>query len=162
MRGRALLLALLVTAWCACAPIQTYENISPELGPVLETLPGGSMVRIERSKDLPNLFGRADLWGGKVILGTTEVRYGGLTSRGEVIFRVSDLNYLSSETTMTRYGVGGTLPTLDRTREELPPSETEFTLDLSRQDYVPVGDLRVRILSATPASIRYRIERASP
>ena len=87
-----------------CSSIKTYENLSQDTGIELSTHVGGKVLKVQRTSDLPNAFGAADIYGGKVNQGYTELNYQGLASDGRLVFRVLEVDTQSTETTMSRYG----------------------------------------------------------
>jgi hypothetical protein len=57
----------LVLALSGCgSTIQTYERLDQNTGRDLSTHVGGQVLKIQRTSDLPNAFGKADVFGGKV------------------------------------------------------------------------------------------------
>jgi Tfp pilus assembly protein PilV len=169
------LVLILVLALAGCgATIQTYERLSQETGRELSTHVGGQVLRVQRTQDLPNAFGKADVFGGKVNRGYTELRYQGLTADGRLIFRVTEVETESTETTMSRYGgststlnaqrvgnsVYGTVTTYDAPRgstERLPPNTTEFALDPKKTKEFTIGGIKVQVISATETSLAYQL-----
>ena len=101
---RLAIAALVITLAGCGATIQTYERLSQDTGRELSTHVGGQVLRVQRTSDLPNAFGKADVFGGKVNRGYTELRYQGLAPDGRLIFRVTEVETESTETTMSRYG----------------------------------------------------------
>jgi hypothetical protein len=59
---------------------------------------------VSRSRDLPNAVGKADIYGGKVFEGYTELRYQGTGEDGKILLRITDVDTHSTETAMSRYG----------------------------------------------------------
>ena len=162
-----------VLAGCG-ATMQTYERLSQETGRSLTTHVGGQVLKVQRTSDLSNAFGKADIFGGKVNRGFTELRYQGLAPDGRLVFRVTEVETESSETTMSRYGgststlnaqrvgnsVYGTVTTYDAPRgttERLPPNTTQFAVDPARTKELTVGGIKVQILSADETSLTYQL-----
>ena len=170
-----------------CASIQTYETLDRDPGTVHSVSINAAVYKIERESDLPNWFGRADIFGGKVDEGLTELRYMGLNEDGLIIFRLTDTEIESNETTMSRYGASstttatttsqgeatvtgntisgsGTSSTVTTTRKRpdgttvlLPPNTVEFLFD-PETGQLPLGKVVVEILAVTPYSITYSLE----
>ncbi|MGB1458521.1 hypothetical protein [Spongiibacter marinus] len=88
----------------SCAEIQHYETVSVPLNIPQTTSLGSELYRISRTRDLPNVFGKADIYGGKVNEGYSELRFMGLTDSGSIIFQLTDIDIESNETVFTRYG----------------------------------------------------------
>lgn len=156
------------------ATIQSYERLSQDTDRTLTTHVGGQVLKVQKSSDLPNAFGKADIFGGKVNRGYTELRYQGLAPDGRLVFRVTEVETESSETTMSRYGgststlnaqrygnsVYATVTTYDAPRgstERLPPNTTEFAVDPSKAKEFEVGGVKVSVVSADETSITYRL-----
>lgn len=173
-----LALSLLIAG---CATIQTYERLVQPTDSELNTYIGGSVFRIERSSDLPNAFGKADVWGGKVDRGFVELRYQGLASDGKLIFRVTDIETRSNETTMSRYGLRqsavnaattvsppgtsastfGTVTTVapQGQTQFLGPNTTEFAVDATKTQVLTIAGVKVRIVGFDGHSLKYALSR---
>lgn len=68
----------------------------------LETNIGGVVFRVNRASPLPNLFGKADIFGRTVDRGFVELRYKGQSPDGLLLFQLTDVETTSNETTMSR------------------------------------------------------------
>jgi len=171
-----MLVALLLTLAGCGATLQTYETLQQQFDRELATHDGGQVLRIYRTADLPNAFGKADVFGGKVNKGFTEVRFQGIRADGRVVFRVTEIETQSTETTMSRYGgststlsaqrignqVSGTITTFAAphgSTELLPPNTTQFAIDLNRSREFTVSGVKVQVLDATETSLRYLLQR---
>jgi len=175
----AVLFALLALA--GCANTQTYERIVQPTDSELSTHIGGAVFRVERSSDLPNAFGKADVWGGKVDRGFIELRYQGITPDGRLVFRFTDIETRSNETTMSRYGFRqstvnatttvsptgtsantfGTVTTVapQGQTQFLGPNTTEFTFDISKTKILVMGEITVRVVEFNAQSLKYVLSR---
>lgn len=157
-----------------CSTIQTYDQLAQPTGQVLTTHVGGQILHIKRWADLPNAFGRADVFGGTVDHGRTELRYQGLDSGQRPVFRLTEIETYSNETTMSRYGattstfnatqVGAhtsgsvtTYPAAYGYTESLPPNTTQFALDPEKAMKLSIADVEVEILAADEVSVTYRL-----
>lgn len=173
---RIALFALALSLAGCGTTIQMHERLGQEVGRELSTYVGGQVLKIQRTSDLPNAFGKADVFGGKVNRGFTEVRYQGLSPDGRLVFRVTEVETESTETTMSRYGgststvnaqrignnVYGTVTSYDAPRgstEHLPPNTTQFAIDSVKTKEFTVAGTRVVILSATETSLTYQLEK---
>lgn len=87
----------------SCANIKRYEKVSVKTGETLIISVGQSVYSVQKSRDLPNVFGRADIYGGKVDLGFSDLRYMGLASDGSLVFQFTDVDKRSNENVFTRY-----------------------------------------------------------
>lgn len=167
----------LVIALAGCgATIQTHERMSQETGRELSTHVGGQVLRVQRTQDLPNAFGKADVFGGKISRGYTELRYQGITPEGRLVFRVTEVETETTETTMSRYGgststlnaqrvgnsVYGVVTTYEAPRgstERLPPNTTEFALDPKKTKEFTIGGIRVLVINASETSLAYQLKK---
>lgn len=139
-------LLVLVCALWGCASVRTYEALRQPIGVRLSAEIGAPLFHMDRNSDLPNAFGHADLFGGKVDGGYVELVFAGVAPTGGILLRVTDLATRSNETTMSRYGATqahattttyGNVSTTDVTMREppsgstvpLPPNTTEFLYD---------------------------------
>ncbi|MBI2801529.1 MAG: peptidase [Gammaproteobacteria bacterium] len=170
-----LLTLALVFALIGCgATIQSYEHLSNETRHNLSTHIGGQVLRIQRTSDLPNAFGKADIFGGKVNNGYTELWYQGLVPDDRVVFRITEVETESTETTMSRYGSSRSTVSAQRvgdnlygtvtsysapsgSTERLPPNMTEFAVDPNKSKEFSVAGVTVRIINATETSLSYQL-----
>ncbi|HJX54538.1 MAG TPA: hypothetical protein VJ801_17360 [Polyangia bacterium] len=169
---RNMLLVLVCALW-GCASVRTYESLRQPIGVRLSAEIGAPLFHMDRSSDLPNAFGKADLFGGKVDGGYVELVFAGVAQTGGIIFRVTDLGTRSSETTMSRYGATqaqattttyGNVSTTDVTVREpprgstvpLPPNTTEFLYD-TRSEPLVIRGIEVTILGLSPYRCDYAL-----
>jgi hypothetical protein len=87
----------------ACATPQQQEQVRQSQGATLVAGIGDIVLSIERTSDLPNPFGGADIWGRQKAEGATEVRFLGVAD-GQVILARNDIYIDSNESTLTRSG----------------------------------------------------------
>jgi hypothetical protein len=171
----------------ACTPPKHYEVIKQQKHVALTAYIGGEIVSLKKSRDLPNAFGGADIFGGKVDGGYIRLSFSGLTNNGYIIVRRQDVEIQSDATTMSRYGVGqafsntnlsGTATTMGgvtsysgsatghttyiRPRREttvvLPPNTIEFEWDYKKNDVLDMGVFRVRVVNVTSTRFDYVIQ----
>lgn len=62
------------------------EKLVQQPGAQLSAHIGGQIFKITRSSPLPNVFGRADIFGRTIDRGSVELRYQGLTPDGKLVF----------------------------------------------------------------------------
>lgn len=171
----------------ALAPVVTIaqdlpvsEKLIQTAGAPLETHIGGQVFKITRTSPLPNVFGRADIFGRTVDRGSVELRYQGKTLDGKVVLRLIDFDVRSNETTMNRARVGVTSATGPTTygpgtniatgrgtaiavigqegrNELLPANTTEFAIDAQKKRDLRLGSVTVMILEADETSIKYSL-----
>ena len=104
MIKKSIQLSVLILFMCSCSTIQNYQTLSKPTNQVLSSSIGGSVYLLKNTQDLPNAFGKADLFGGKVDKGYSQLVYMGLDESGDIIFRITNTTIDSNETTMMRYG----------------------------------------------------------
>lgn len=173
---RISILAFLVALAGCGATLQTYERLSQESDREITTHVGGQVFKVKRTTDLPNVFGKADIFGGQVDGGFTELRFQGIAQDGRAVFRVTEIETQSTETTMSRYGsskselkaqldgnrLTGTITTYDAPRgstEMLPPNTTQFAVDLNKSKQFTVAGIKVRVMAITETSLTYILQR---
>lgn len=174
-----LIIALFSICLTGCASIKFYKKLNQPTDTVLSTHVGGEIFQISISSDLPNAFGGADIWGGKVDRGFLELRFQGVTEDGKIALRLTDIETQSNETTMSRYGVGHSTMSATTTvtpygtayttgtgfyisppkgsTQYLPPNTTEFLFDPSKESSLTIKNVTVVFLEAKPYSLTYKI-----
>lgn len=158
-----------------CSPVQTRTATSRPVGQVSVASIGDVIVRVQVSDDLPNVFGRADLYGRTRDRGFSELRYLGLDGQGNARFRRRDVEIMTNETTLTRTPMhtavvnaqpagGGVIVTATGTGTPaatvgvLPPDTVEFSQDIRASDVITIRDQTVRVLEATPSYVRFQLQ----
>jgi hypothetical protein len=176
MRSILFAVAMLLAA---CNPVQMRSEINRPVGEPYASA-GDIVVRVERTDDLPNVFGRADLFGRTRDRGFTEVRYMGVNAAGAPLFRRRDVDIMTNETTMSRTGGFSSFQAPGGARRvgsvgsagfsaagssytppmanvgALPPDTTEFALDLKQGRVVTVGQHGFEVVEAMPAGVKFR------
>lgn len=112
---RSAFVIMFFLAITGCAEIKQHEQVSKSLDLLQTTSIGSELYLISKTRDLPNAFGKADVWGGKVNEGYSELRFIGLTNDGEIIFQFTDIDIQSNENVFTRYGVSRSVATTNTT-----------------------------------------------
>jgi hypothetical protein len=87
-----------------CAQIQHHKDYSKVFHQPQTVYVGGEIYAVKKTRDLPNAFGKADIYGGKVQEGMSELRFMGFDSDGMAVLRFTDVNIQSNENVFTRYG----------------------------------------------------------
>jgi uncharacterized protein YceK len=139
---------ILLLLLSGCKTIREYERIDKQQTNQYVSYIGGRIFKINKTADLPNALGKADIFGGKVDKGQIDLKFYGYDSNGNLLLSVTYIDFTSTETTMSRYGqtnVSGTTryhgntaytnlrfydPPEGKT-EMLPPNTFLFSLDLS-------------------------------
>lgn len=150
-------LVLILIILGGCAQIESYRTFDQPTGEQLSAPIGGVMLKIRKTRDLPNVFGRADIWGGKVDEGFTELRYLGMSEDGTISLRLVDQDIVSDENVFTRYmGKGSPNKAL------LSPAATEFKHNFREKPEIAIFNATITILDATPVNIRYILIKDAP
>ena len=152
-------LAILIATLISCATIQSYRNLEQPVSKTLNTSIGGTIFRLNRSADLPNVFGKADLYGGKVDKGYAELKFLGFSDKGELVLSIQDINKSSTETTMDRYKENQIKveTNVDVLTSE-GKNETKFTLDTEKQSEIIIAGIKVIFTKIQPYSVSYVLE----
>jgi hypothetical protein len=161
----------------ACSSVHSYEVLQQATGTTLRASVGGKIFRIERSSDLPNAYGKADVFGGKVDRGFLELRFVGVSDDGRLVLRITDIETRSNETTMSRYGAGYAyesarttytpsgswttasgvyIPPPSGQTQILPPNTVEFLYGFKSGSLLIEG-IEVTFEAVTPQAITYKL-----
>ena len=175
MNVKIFTITALTVIFAGCGTIQSHDKLAQTLGKDLETYVGGTIFKLNRSRDLPNAFGRADLFGGRVFAGYTELRYQGIADDGKILFRVTEIETHSTETTMSRYGqttgsyqgyagsngrISGDFTVQQPPKgstEVLPPNTTQFAFDTSKEKELVIAGVRISLIEFSSNKLRYRL-----
>lgn len=171
---KKVLLSTVVLFLIGCKAIQEYEKIDRQQVNSYTTYLGGRVFVINRTADLPNAFGKADVFGGKVDKGQIDLRFYGFDSEGELLFSVTYIDYSSTETTMSRYGQSSAKATTrysgnrayttlkfydppEGKTEMLPPNTFLFSHDISESNSFSFESVDVIIEDYNKTSIKYHL-----
>jgi hypothetical protein len=174
-----IILLFLAALLVGCAPIETYSSTDQPTSKVLYADIGGVVLKLRKSRDLPNIFGKADIWGGKVDEGFKELRFIGVSPDGTIKFRLVDVDVMSNEDVFTRYmgnkttfkarttvnpysntaTTQGSISKNEReaNRKVLPPNVTEFSHNYKTNPELVLMGKRISIIDASPANITYSL-----
>ena len=94
--------SLFVLLIVGCATIEKYDIPDLPEGTTFQRYKGQRLVRVKKVEDLRNAFGKADIWGGKVDKGFTEIYFGGFDGK-KVSLVVSDQDIETNASVFTRY-----------------------------------------------------------
>ncbi len=177
---------LMAAALAACAPIEKHAQIAQPLGIELRAGIGDTVLHIDKSRNLENAFGAADVYGRQTNEGFVEVRYLGMRDANTAVFLRRDILVQSNETTMSRSGgifvpnsttttysgsvgtmpVQGTatttgggayLPAPKADTTILSPNSFEIVVDLKKDKRVLIEGRTIQVITASPSEISYRI-----
>ena len=85
-----------------CAQVEHKQQLAGPVGRATTTPVGGAIVTINKEKDLPNIFGRADIYGRKVDTGFIKIVYKGRGNDGSVLVEQIDVDVRSNASVLTR------------------------------------------------------------
>ncbi len=160
---RLIYLFIVMIALSGCATIQSHNRLEQPEGKILTASIGSTIFRMNKSSDLPNVFGKADLYGGKVDKGYTELKFKGVKENGNLILQIADINNASTETTMDRY------KPFDRNKisvsanntinigENTAPDQTIFEFDPKKEKTLTIGGVNVEFVEVTTYSVHYKL-----
>lgn len=164
----------------ACAKIEHKQLLAEPVGKDLTVPVGGTIATMNKQKDLPNVFGKADLYGRKVDTGFVKLIYEGPAGNGGVAIAQIDVDVLSNADVFSRmpamagsyssasvygnrnyvsgYGSSDSWAYAPRneTNIVLPPNSRRFTVPRNRSLTLQTGQ-RVEFISVEPHQLTYRI-----
>ena len=147
-----------------CGSINQYRQLDQESRSDLTTSIGGTIFRLNKSSNLPNVIGKADILGGKVDRGYAELRLSSIKD-GVLTLEVTEFNKSSAETTMDRYKPlqGNALQQVNveqniNINESNQPNSYKFEFDPKKQKEIVISGIKVTFLDVQPYSIRYVLE----
>jgi hypothetical protein len=172
--------ALLVS----CAPVAQQTVLSTPIGQDLTAGVGDVVLRAEGRENMPNILGRADLFGRTRPTGFTTIQYGGMQGNKVVLLRAgvttqSDATTMNStplllptqQHSMTTGSVGGTpvsaattttgmayIPPTGSTSVNSSQPTIPIVVDWHTNPRVPAEGKVIVIEAATPTQLTYRIE----
>jgi hypothetical protein len=83
---------------------EEYRIVVQKLEKNLKTYTSGTIVRINKQRDLLNAFGKPDIFRGKIDEGFIELKYLGKIDESNFALGIKEVTIESNETTMSRYG----------------------------------------------------------
>lgn len=98
MKAFILLLTLAIST-VGCASVEHTQKLQQPTNKVLIAGVGDVILKVNSEKDLPNVFGKADLYGRKTPTGTTTIQYKGI-SNGIAHFVRRTISIETNATTM--------------------------------------------------------------
>ncbi len=149
--------------------IRSHHKLEQPTGSVLTTGVGGTVFRLNKTGDLPNVYGGRDFWGGKINKGFAEMKLAGIEG-SVLVLEIIDVNKHSPETTMDRYkpfmnqnalidvDVENTITIGNQ--QQAKPYIVRF--DTAKQRDIVISSIRVIISEVQPYSIQYSLENIQP
>jgi len=110
MKHKSILLLVAVFI-AACSTIEHTSNTEQSLSKSMIAGVGDVVLRVNKQRNLENVFGKADLFGRKTNEGFSELRFAGVEKNGEVVLYRKDVQIITNETTMSRTPISTTAGT---------------------------------------------------
>jgi hypothetical protein len=85
-----------------CAQIEQKQTLVEATGKPLTVPVGGTIATINKQKDLPNVFGNADIYGRKVDTGMIKIVYKGAAKDGAALVEQVDIDVHSNANVFSR------------------------------------------------------------
>lgn len=138
--------------------IQNYSALNKDENKELVASKGSSLFRIDKSSDLPNAFGKADIYGGKVDKGFTEVKLIDIIDNKLLKLYIVDLSKNSSETTMDRYGAKTSINVSAQINNGQNYDNGNVVLfDTTKDNFIVVGDIKLEVIKVTSFNLYYKL-----
>ena len=160
-------LMLLGILSAGCATVRTHRTVLEPMGTELTASVGSSIFRLNKQRDLPNMWGGRDIYGGKVGRGFAEVKLVGISEDGKVEVLVFDVNKDTTENTLDRYIFGVNQQKVDVTQnvslgEEPSDGGVAVMIDPAfEQDFV-VSGVKITFHEVSKSSVVYTLEDLTP
>ncbi len=157
-----LLIITLSVSGCTYRNIENYNTLEQQDNKILTASVGSTIFRMNRSADLPNIYGKADIYGGKVDKGFAELKLKAIKDDGKIILQITDLNKSTTETTMDRYLHSNVNISANNTinMEEAPrPDTTVFEFDPKKEKSLTIGIITVTFIEVSSYNIKYQLKK---
>jgi len=144
----------------ACSTITMQSQLDQPTSTRLSASVGSTIFRLNRISDLPNAFGKADVFGGKVDRGYAELKFLGVNERNELMLSVADINRNSSETTMDRYSQTPRMQvqnSLTVGGGTTPDTAIKFVFDPKKESELSIAGVKVQFIEVKPYSVTYTL-----
>lgn len=155
-------LFVMTMLFSSCATIQNYNKLEQPQEQILTASIGSTIFRMNKSGDLPNVFGKADMYGGKVDKGYAELKFKGIKENGNIILQITDTNKSSTETTMDRYkenvvnvSASNTVNMGDVSNSD----QTVFEFDPKKEKSLVISGVGVTFIEVTTYSVKYKLNK---
>lgn len=158
---RAVYLYIITMLLTGCATTKNYNQLEQPDNKSLIASIGSVIFRMNKSADLPNVFGKADLYGGKVDKGFTELKFKGVKDDGKIVLQIIDINKTSTETTVDRYlNKKVTISTNSEINigEATSPDITTFEFDPRKEKSLTISGVSITFLEVSAYSIKYQLK----
>lgn len=162
----------------SCSSIKYYTNYDPIQSGTYKINIGNKVFSTSSSQDLPNAFGKADIFGGKIKTGYSYLIYLGTDKNSLPIFNYYSVKYESTETTMSRYGSKNVIVNTNSygstsisniiisnppegTTYKLEPNSITFSVDVNQSKMFSFDNFLIEIVSFNPVELVYKISKTS-
>lgn len=149
-----------------CAPIQTQAIARQTLGASLIASTGSVIFRLDKTSDLPNAFGKADIYGGKVDRGFTEVRIVSIDSATSFTLAISDVEKASTETVFDRYqpymtdnAAVNVTTNVNLASQQSSVPANRVLIDFSKVKMFAVSGYVIRFIDFDGVNLTYKVEK---
>lgn len=154
-----ILLVLIIFFLSGCGgTIQNYSTLNKlELNELVASK-GSILFRIDKTSDLPNAFGKADIYGGKVDRGYTEVKL--LDIKDNILkLEISDVSKNSAETTKDRYSNKSLIAISTQINGSNNNEANVVYFDTTKDNLIVISDVELTILKITSFSVYYKLRK---
>jgi len=132
------------------------REVSTPLNKELKSSIGSIIFQMDRIGDLPNVVGGRDIYGGKVDLGSTEIKLVEIVDKRYVHLAVSDERKTNTETTITRYGERNNKTDVDvSVGRQADFGTIEVVLDTAEEKVYSSDGYDIKITDVRDSSISY-------
>ena len=150
-----------------CGTIRTHRTVLQPMGTELTASVGSSLFRLNKQRDLPNMWGGRDIYGGKVGKGFAEVKLMGISGSEEVEVVVFDMNSDNTETTLDRYIFSPGQQKVDVTQnvslgEGRSDHGLAVTINPAAEPEFVVSGIKITFLEVRATSVVYALEDLTP
>lgn len=162
---------VILFSYINCASIHTHYSVNPQLGTTRQAPVGSRVFSLNVTEDLPNIFNKADIFGGKRNKRRAELAFLGMNESGLLVFYHLETEFISNETTMSR---GGTFVTAQRSGNQaslsvstppegstypMSPNGYVFGIDPNRQKQIFTSGIIVQIVDFNESGITFILSR---
>jgi len=155
-----------------CSATESYSRLVQAENTTLHASVGQQVFRVQKTRDLPNAFGKADLFGRKIEDGYQELRYLGMADESTLVFAFRDREIFSNETTMSRTGAsfvnlqhtggvttGTVISPPDSMTQVLPTYEVQVRHNFRENSVFEHSGIRISIIKVSPTEVTYSLSR---
>jgi len=160
-------LMLLGLLFSGCGTVRTHRTVLQPMGSTLTASVGSSLFRLNKQRDLPNMWGGRDITGGKVARGFAEVKLIGVSEGEKIEVVVFDMNSDNTETTLDRYIFAPGQQKVDVTQnvnlgEDSSDHGVAVTIDPQTEPEFVVSGVKITFLEVRSNSVVYTLEDLTP